>query len=435
MTYAIPLAYAALGAFSMVMQTILLREFFVVAAGNEIAFGIAMGGWLLGVGAGSLAGAFFSRSRRSTATAFSWAVLALVIVAPLLLAAARSLHRLGGVPQGALMPLAKTLTLIPLLTLPFSSLCGFAFPLAGKLCSPDPDKAARTMASAFTWEALGAMAGGLGYTFWLVGNFLPATIIALFALFLILGSGIACQRAMSATAFASAVLAALLLVAALGSGWTKRFESWLVRQRWQGISSSELVAARDTKYQNLQLGLADGQYSLFANGQLAAVFPDDANDEVLAAQLLSQHPQPRNILVIGDVFAGLARHLLRYPLSSLTAVEIDDGTTGLIRGHLDAGGRAVLDDPRLHTRVMDGRRFVLLAARRARGKRNLYDLVFIHQPDAWTAQLNRYYTREFFLDLREILAPGGVVALRLASAENSRSRIVCMTMLKAPKAA
>ena len=50
--------------------------------------------------------------------------------------------------------------------------------------------------------------------------------------------------------------------------------------------------------------------------------------------------------------------------------------------------------------------------------------MFIHQPDAWTAQLNRYYTREFFLDLKKILAPGGVVALRLASAENYASEIV-----------
>jgi hypothetical protein len=114
MTYVIPLAYAALGAFSMVMQTILLREFFVVAAGNEISFGIAISGWLLGVGAGSLAGALFRARGRSTAFAFAWASLAMCAMAPLLLAAIRSLHRLGAMPQGGLLPLAKTFYLIPL---------------------------------------------------------------------------------------------------------------------------------------------------------------------------------------------------------------------------------------------------------------------------------------------------------------------------------
>jgi spermidine synthase len=424
MPFAIPLAYSALGAFSMIVQAILLREFFVVAAGNEISFGIAMGGWLLGVGAGSLAGAVLSRRRRSTAGAFSWAVLAMCLVAPLLLAAARSLHRLAGVPQGALLPLAKTLYLVPLLFLPFSALSGFAFPLAAKLRPLQPNKAEPAMAGAYAWESLGAMAGGLAYTFWLVGRFDPATIIAMSALPLVLGSQIACRGAKGAANSAAGVLAVVLLVGALLGGWTGRCESWLVDQRWQGISSARLVAARDTKYQNLQLGLAGGQYSLFANGQLAAVFPDDAGDEVLAAQLLSQHPRPRDILVIGDVFAGLAQHLLRYPIASLTAVEIDDGYSDLVRGHLDAAGRSVLRDPRLHAEAMDGRRFVLLTARRGPGKRNAYDLVFIHQPDAWTAQLNRYYTREFFLDLRKILAPGGVVALRLTSAENYASGIV-----------
>jgi predicted membrane-bound spermidine synthase len=277
MPFAIPLAYSALGAFSMIVQAILLREFFVVAAGNEISFGIAMGGWLLGAGKGT--GAVLSRRRRSTAGAFSWAVLAMCLVAPLLLAAARSLHRLAGVPQGALLPLAKTLYLVPLLFLPFSALSGFAFPLAAKLRPLQPNKAEPAMAGAYAWESLGAMAGGLAYTFWLVGRFDPATIIAMSALPLVLGSQIACRGAKGAANSAAGVLAVVLLVGALLGGWTGRCESWLVDQRWQGISSARLVAARDTKYQNLQLGLSGGQYSLFANGQLAAVFPDDAGDE------------------------------------------------------------------------------------------------------------------------------------------------------------
>ncbi len=424
MPFAIPLAYAALGAFSMVMQTILLREFFVVAAGNEISFGIAMGGWLLGVGAGSLAGAFFGRGRTSTAAAFSWAALAMCLVAPLLLAGTRSLHLLGAMPRGALLPLAKTFYLVPLLALPFSALSGFAFPLAAKLGHQPPEKAAGTMTGAYAWEALGAMAGGLAYTFWLVGKLDPVTIIVLFALPLLLAAGFVSRQALEKPPFVGALLAALLLLAAILSGGSGRFESWLVAQRWQGISAGRLVAVRDTRYQNLQLGSAEGQYSLFANGQLASVFPDDSGNEVLAAQLLSQHPRPRDILVIGDVFGGLAKELLRYPVASLVAVEIDEGYAALVRDHLDAGSRSALKDARLRTITMDGRRFVLLAARRAPGGRSRFDLVFLHQPDAWTAQLNRYYTREFFLDLREILAPGGVVALRLASAENYASEIV-----------
>ena len=424
MSWFIPLTYGTLGAFSMVMQTILLREFFVVAAGNEISFGIAMAGWLLGVGAGSLAGARFTRSRNSTSTAFSWTALAMCLSAPLLLAAARSLHSLGAMPQGALLPLSRTLYLIPLLMLPLSFLSGFAFPLADKLRPLAVDKAPRVMADAFAWESLGAMAGGLVYTFWLVGWLDPVSIMALLSLPLFLAVACVSRKNGNRLPQTASLLAALLAAIAMFSGATANGDSLLVRQRWQGIAAGKLVAARDTKYQNLQLGFAAGQYNLFANGQLSAVFPDPASDEMLAAQLLSQHPRPRNVLVIGDVFAGLARELLRYPLATLTAVEIDADYSALIREHLGVDDRCWLNDERLRLRTMDGRRFVLLAAYHAAGDRRRYDLIFIHQPDAWTAQINRYYTKEFFLDLREILAPGGVVALRLAAAENYSSEIV-----------
>jgi len=425
MAYVIPLAYSALGAFSLIMQTILLREFFVVAAGNEISFGIAMGGWLLGVGAGSFCGAFFSARRSHTAAAFSWTALALGAAAPLLLAAVRCLHRLGAVSQGALMPLARTLYWIPLLTLPLAFLIGFAFPLAAKLGPQTDENRPRLLAGAYVWECLGALVAGLAYTFFLVGKFAPLWIIELFTLPLLAGSGwLARVPARDKKILAAHLLALALSLAALFSGAAGRMDSCLMRQRWLGISSSDLVASRDSKYQNLQLGASHGQYSLFANGQLAAVFPDDDAQRILAAQILSQHPGPVSILVIGDASGGLAKHLLRFKIARLTVVEIDAEFSGLITNHLNAADRSVLRDPRLGMRVMDGRRFVLLAARGKILQQNRFDLVYINQPDAWTAWLNRYYTREFFLDLKKILNPGGVVALRLSSSENVASEII-----------
>lgn len=424
MTLVIPLAYSALGAFSMVVQTILLREFFVVASGNEISFGIAMAGWLLGVGAGSLAGAYFGSRRPVTAAAFAWTALAMCAVAPLLVAAVRCLYVLGAMPQGGLLPLARTFYLLPLFTVPFSSMSGFAFPLAARLRSLPAANVPSAMAAAYVWECLGALAAGLLYTFWMVGKFDPLFIIALFALPVLGGAGIVASSARPRMLTALSGLALLLVLAAIFSGATGGAEKWLARQRWRGISSAELVAASDSKYQNLQLGWSDGQYSLFANGQLAAVFPDDQGNMVLAAQLLSQHPRPRKVLVIGDVLGGLAKQLLSYPIAALTAVEIDARFSDLIREHLGSTDRRALSDPRLRTLAMDGRRFVLRSGRERNRAEDGFDLVFIHQPDAWTAQINRYYTREFFFDLKKILAPHGVVALRVASAENYASEIV-----------
>jgi spermidine synthase len=448
--------YFLLGAFSLVFQTILLREFFTVAAGNEISFGIALGGWLLGVGAGSFLAGFLSARPRHTANAFPWVVVVMCVSAPLLLVVIRCLQQISAVPQGALIPLSKTFWLIPLLTIPFSFFSGFAFPLAVRLepalepynkfsallakkicylrllsppCGGLRSSAgsvlsdSQKMVRAYIWECGGALVGGVAYTFWLLEKFNSSLIIALFTLPLLLGSLFVVVMEKRKKAFAAHFLLLALNLYAVLAGGAGRLDSWLMRQRWLGLSAATWVESRDSKYQNLQLGLSQGQYCLYSNGQLAAVFPDDDQQRILAAQIITQHPQPRRILIIGDGASGLAKYLLQYKITSLAAVEIDGEFLDLILKHLPANDIKSLRDPRLRMPVLDGRRFVMDAARAKGNPENRFDLIYLHQPDAWTAQLNRYYTSEFFLDLKAILNSGGVVAMRLVAAENYASEI------------
>lgn len=415
--------YFLLGAFSLVFQTILLREFFTVAAGNEISFAIALGGWLLGVGAGSFCSGLLSTRPRSAANTFPWVVMLMCVSAPLLLVGVRCLQQISAVPQGALIPLSKTFWLVPLLTIPFSFFSGFVFPLAVKLEPHSTQSGAQKMVRAYVWECIGALAGGVAYTFWLVEKFHAPLIIALFTLPLLLGS--TCVAALEKRKKALGIhflLLAFNLYAILAGG-AGRLDSWLVQQRWLGLSGATWVESRDSKYQNLQLGLNCGQYCLYSNGQLAAVFPDDDQQRIQAAQILTQHPRPRRVLIIGEGASGLAGQLLQYKITSLTAVEMDKEFLNMILDHLPAIGKKNLSDPRLRMPVLDGRRFVIEAAGNKSGPENRFDIVYLNQPDALTAQLNRYYTREFFMNLKAILTHSGVVALRLTSAENYASEI------------
>ena len=47
-----------------------------------------------------------------------------------------------------------------------------------------------------------------------------------------------------------------------------------------------------------------------------------------------------------------------------------------------------------------------------------FDVVILDLPEPATGALNRFYTREFFSEVRAVLNPGGVFALGLPSAEN-----------------
>ncbi len=69
-----------------------------------------------------------------------------------------------------------------------------------------------------------------------------------------------------------------------------------------------------------------------------------------------------------------------------------------------------LNDPRIHVICADGRRFVKETPSR-------YDVVILGAEDPSTSQLNRFYTREFFAEVRRILVPGGVFSFSLGEYE------------------
>jgi spermidine synthase len=94
-------------------------------------------------------------------------------------------------------------------------------------------------------------------------------------------------------------------------------------------------------------------------------------------------------------------------VTTVTYVELDPQI-------VEAGRRFLaenLADPRIKIVATDGRRFVRQTAER-------FDVVIVAVPDPSTSQLNRFYTAEFFAEVKRALAPGGVLAFGLGRYEN-----------------
>src|ERR1019366_7681951 len=68
-------------------------------------------------------------------------------------------------------------------------------------------------------------------------------------------------------------------------------------------------------------------------------------------------------------------------------------------------------DPRIHVIATDARQFV-------RQTTNHYDVVILALPDPSTAQLNRFFTVEFFSGVKRVMADGGVLSFALGRYEN-----------------
>ena len=70
-----------------------------------------------------------------------------------------------------------------------------------------------------------------------------------------------------------------------------------------------------------------------------------------------------------------------------------------------------LQDKRLSIFPVDARYFV-------KNRKGTYDLIILNLPDPTTAMINRFYTKEFFADLKRDLNPGGVVVTSITSEVN-----------------
>jgi spermidine synthase len=118
---------------------------------------------------------------------------------------------------------------------------------------------------------------------------------------------------------------------------------------------------------------------------------------------LLEHPSPRSLLLIGGgVNGSLAQALKHASLERIDYVELDPAILDLF---------PVQSDPRVRVHVTDGRLFLKTTA-------STFDVIIVNLPDPQTAQLNRFYTLEFFREAARKLTESGVLALRLTAAED-----------------
>ena len=241
----------------------------------------------------------------------------------------------------------------------------------------------------------------------LLGTFLPA---------LVLIPLIGTQRTLLGTAALLAASAAVMLgrrwaVAAVAIGALVVIPPGVVK-----ASDGEVLHEVESPYQFVQVVERDGARRLYLNEGVAVhsvwrpdtVLTGGVWDAFLALPAYLEHG-PRRVAVLGNAGGTIARAYGEYwPGAEIDGVEIDPAVTEAGRRYLGLG-----DNPRLRVHDADARPFL----RRTDEK---YDLIVV---DAYHQPYVPFYlaTREFFRLVRERLAPGGFVALNVATIPDDRS--------------
>ena len=416
------------GAGTMVSQVLILRELLVLAQGVELKLALGLWCWLLWTGLGSLGGGWgaargaFRAAVGPSDLAILLGLLGLLLPGTVLLI--RALPALASLPWGQSLPLGTTLWLFLALLAPFGLVSGYFFPCAcrvlASLAPPAPQAPPATREApgrVYYLETLGAALGVLLLQLLLLGRVSTLALSLTTGLLLALSSWLLAApltapgvrpptRPPARPLGAKLVAAAGLLLLGGACFFLPRLEALSRTWQWPG---RQVIAAVESPYALLAATREAEQTSFFANSLWQFTSPDPLTAEHQVQFGMLSHGAPRRVLLLGGGLGLLPEVLKSASVTHLDYVELDPQLVQLSQRLLPEAD-SLARDPRVRLLYQDARRFL---DRTAGG----YDVILMALPEPRNAQLNRFYTREFFQIAARRLAPGGVFSFALTGAE------------------
>jgi len=412
MRWRLSFALFLIGFAAIVGQILLIRELLVIFYGNELSAAIVLASWLVWTSLGSTTLGRITDAISHKHRVFALVQLLLALLLPASIIMVRLSRLLWNIPVGEVIGLARMLGISFAILAPFCFLSGFLFALGCTLHSEATGGKGKSVGSVYLLEAIGSGVGGVVFSALFVHLlnhlqtcFVVSTMLVLSSLLLSFHlSGQAGNR--SWVWVSGSVLVGLFLLLTLqGRRWEMMSRGW----EWSGY---RLISSEDTLYGNLTAVSTEGQINFYENGLWMFTYPDLLTAEESVHFAMLQHPEPQRILLVGGGISSSLAQILKYPtVSRVDYVELDPKLIAMGRRILPREATRAVDDPRVHLIHADGRKHIKTTESR-------YDVIIVNLPDPMTAQLNRFYTVEFFLEARRITLPGGILSLSLTSSEN-----------------
>lgn len=395
-----------IGVTAVAAQIILVRELIVAFYGNEICLGLMFASWLLWTALGSsVLGRYTTRTGNPRyLMAGLQAVVAVTLPATVLLVRVTR-AAFQTVPGELLGPAPILLTSLATLSL-FCVMSGWLFAAASRVNAAATNAAPElATGSVYLWEAIGSAIGGM----------LASILLAFHASSLQVALGVALLNLLSAAHLSMRVrlvrytaISTLMVILILALPVVARLETWSEGRLWAGF---RLLATRNSIYGKLAVIEAEGSRSLTENGLVSFTVPDPAAAEEAVHFAMLQHPAPKRLLLIGGGVNGSIEQALKHSGVLVDYVELDPAVFQLAAKYFPQQWEQIRSNDRVRVHAMDGRLFLKTV-------RDRFDVVIVNLPDPQSAQLNRFYTREFFLEAAGKLMPGGILSLQVRGAEN-----------------
>ena len=387
------LSIIALGITAIITQIILLREFLSVFYGNELVIGIILANWMTLTGCGSFLGRISEKIEKETGSIIAAITLLgiLPVVTVFLLRYLRNIVFDAGSMIGIIQILYSSFILL----MPFCLVSGFAFTLFSHTISKKYQS--NLIPNVYSLEALGSLIGGLTFSFvmaFFLETFQSLLLLMIFDFIVVLILSFKYGTRGTRIVVISVAVTFLFLASLFNfDALTRKYLFY----------HQKILYFKDTPYGNLTITAQNEQKNFYENNVLLFSTNDPIMNEEAVHFAMIQRQASKKVLLISGGISGTMDEILKYDVDKIDYVELNPFLTEIGKTYTPS-----LSDPKINVINKDARLFI-------KGTWESYDVALINLPDPNTAQVNRYYTEEFFKELKAKLNKDAVISIGLTS--------------------
>ncbi|MBI5325289.1 MAG: hypothetical protein HZB41_08480 [Ignavibacteriae bacterium] len=393
-----------LGFTSVITQIVSMREFQSVLYGNELVYGLIFTVWMTLTALGVIFGKYLSDNKKiiSLITAFQFIIAFL----PFLTIYFLRYLRFTLFDFGVALNIIEILYYSIIILSPFCIISGILFTLFSSHLATEGFK----LSKSYYYETLGSIIGGIIISLLLLFVFNRFHILIL--LFILNLSSIISfsqsERAVETIHKKNPVIVlSIILIISSCVLFTFNFD---FQSKKYLFNKQKIIESKDTPYGNIVVTKTSEQYNFFLDGIILFSTGNFVDAEESVHYAMSQTDTHKNILLISGGICGLTNEILKYNCSEIDYMEIDPE---LIRLGIKYTNSDFAD--KVNVINEDARLYI-------KKTKKSYDCVIMFLPEPSTAQLNRFYTLEFFRELKSKMTKSSVLTLSLPLTENYVSK-------------
>lgn len=391
------LSIILLGAVSLLVQSVYIREILATFRGGEFTLGTVFLFWLVWTAIGSGIVSRYMPQTDKPAVRFFNILPWYGIFGYCGIMITGSLPEIMNLTYGEVVPYDSQFIAVSVLTMPFNVAGGMLFVTSVQMLETPGE---RFSGRVFSLEALGSGVAGLIFSLVLIPFFSNRVITYMILSIVLLTTGFALFmpsfrrcRIPYTVSLASAAITIFIFESLYGSM----------------ISNRQILSINDTPYGRLTVSRYNEQTTFYEDAAPLFSTPDRETAEYTVHLPMLAVWNPRRVLIIGGGPGGLIDETLKYAdVEEIVSVDINPAINSLARKYLDEPWH---DDPRVKVIEDDGRSYL-------DGTDSMYDVIICKAPPPLSGVANRFYTREFFLIARSHLRDDGVLGFSLTGAEN-----------------